>query len=87
MVFFTGYQVKVEVGERGEGANSRMILFHLLFWWLMASAFSLECIQNSLLDLHFDSAQFSQPQLNETGLYDSIDAEEMQLVKPGHNFA
>lgn len=51
----------------------------------MASAFSLECFQSSLLDVHLDSAQYSQPQLNEIVFYDSTEAEEMQLVKPGHN--
>lgn len=43
----------------------------------MASAFSLECFQSSLQDVHLDSAQYSQPQLNETTFYDSLEAAEM----------
>lgn len=48
----------------------------------MASAFYQECFQNFLLDVHLDSAQYAQPQLNGTVVYDSVGAAEMQLVKP-----
>lgn len=74
--------MKVEVGEGGEGANWRTSPFHFLFQWEMASAFYLECLQSSLLDVHLDAAQYAQPQLNGTVVYDSVGAAEMQLVKP-----
>lgn len=77
--------MNIQLGEGGERANSRTIPSYLLFQGLIASSFSLECCQSSLLDVHLDSAQYSQPQLNGTAVYDSIEAAEMQFVKPEHN--
>lgn len=63
--------VTVEVGEGGEGASSRTIPFHLLFLWLMASAFSLACFLSSWVDVQLNSAQY-EPQLNGIAIYDGI---------------
>lgn len=75
-----GYSVKAEVKVQLKKSKASTVPSHLLLWWLMPSAFSLEGFQ-ALCQLFTLTLPDFQLWLNEAAVYASSEAEVGQLAK------